>query len=202
MSTDLQRNGYTLLPNVADDLGALRASFDGNARDVLDRPAVIGVLPLLRAVVEPHLPGAFCVRGLMFDKTPGRNWKVAWHRDETVAVRERVEADGFGPWSVKHGVPHVRPPRGGGVLAGMLTARLHVDACGPDSGPLRVRPGSHDGDGRGEVTVTAGVGDVLLMRPLLEHASSAATDPAHRRVLHLEFAAEELPGEMEWRWRR
>ena len=197
---DLTRDGYVLVPSVVHDLDALRRAFDGNARDVLDRPAVLDVLPALRACVEVHLPGAFCVRGLMFDKTPGRNWKVAWHRDETVAVAARVEAEGFGPWSVKHGVPHVRPPRA--VLAGMLTARLHVDPCGRDNGPLRVRPGSHVGPGRDEVTVAAGVGDVLLMRPLLEHASSAATAPDHRRILHLEFAAADLPSGVVWRRRR
>jgi hypothetical protein len=36
------------------------------------------------------------------------------------------------------------------------------------------------------------------MRPLLLHASSPAADPRHRRVIHLEFAAEPLPGGLEW----
>jgi hypothetical protein len=36
------------------------------------------------------------------------------------------------------------------------------------------------------------------MRPLLLHASSPAQRPGHRRVIHLEFAAGELPGGLEW----
>jgi hypothetical protein len=45
-------------------------------------------------------------------------------------------------------------------------------------------------------------GGLLVMRPLLLHASSPASAPAHRRVLHLEYAAESLPDGLEWheRW--
>ncbi|HEV3120848.1 MAG TPA: hypothetical protein VGY53_03045, partial [Isosphaeraceae bacterium] len=41
-------------------------------------------------------------------------------------------------------------------------------------------------------------GDVLVMRPLLLHASSTAERPRQRRALHLEFAAALLPGGLEW----
>lgn len=41
-------------------------------------------------------------------------------------------------------------------------------------------------------------GDVLAMRPLLLHASSPAASPQHRRVVHIEYAAAELPGDLEW----
>ena len=40
-------------------------------------------------------------------------------------------------------------------------------------------------------------GGAVLMRPLILHASSAATGPGHRRVVHLEYAAEPLPGGLE-----
>jgi hypothetical protein len=36
------------------------------------------------------------------------------------------------------------------------------------------------------------------MRPLLLHASSSAAEPASRRVIHVEFAADELPHGMQW----
>ena len=36
------------------------------------------------------------------------------------------------------------------------------------------------------------------MRPLLLHASASGTAPGHRRVVHLEYAAEPLPGGLEW----
>jgi ectoine hydroxylase-related dioxygenase (phytanoyl-CoA dioxygenase family) len=42
-------------------------------------------------------------------------------------------------------------------------------------------------------------GDALVMRPLLLHASSPSRKPDHRRVIHLEFAAEDLlPPSMKW----
>jgi ectoine hydroxylase-related dioxygenase (phytanoyl-CoA dioxygenase family) len=109
---------------------------------------------------------------------------------------------------VKEGIPHVHPPAE--VLAGILAVRLHVDDCGPDNGPLRVIPGSHR---HGKLTnaeirrlraetepliCTVPAGGALLMKPLLLHASSPAVAPAHRRVLHLEFAREPLPEYLTW----
>jgi ectoine hydroxylase-related dioxygenase (phytanoyl-CoA dioxygenase family) len=159
----------------------------------------------VRDLVEPVLgPAARVVRGLLFDKMPGANWKVAWHQDRSICVAERIEVPGYGPWSTKAGVVHVQPPTA--VLENMLTLRLSLDACGPDNGPLRVLPGSHAHGLLSEqqivalraqgqpVACTLAAGGALLMRPLLLHSSSAAMSPNHRRDIHLEFAAGELAG--------
>lgn len=164
-----------------------------------------GVYEVVKAVLGA---GAFAVRGLLFDKTPGANWKVPWHQDLTIAVRGRREVAGFGPWSEKEGVAHVQPPAE--VLARMVTVRVHLDECNEHNGPLRVIPGSHR-SGRlsadeialrraevAEVVCPVGRGGIVVFRPLLLHASSPAVRPAHRRVVHLEFAADELPGGLEW----
>lgn len=174
-------------------------------------PAVrdLAVLHDVRSLVEPVLGAkARVVRSLLFDKSPAANWKVPWHQDLTIAVKRRRDVGGFGPWSVKAGVPHVQPPVA--ILEKVVTVRLHLDDCGADNGPLRVLAGSH---ARGvldaariaflrqsipETTCTVAAGGVVLMRPLLLHASSPADRPGHRRVIHLEFAAEELPGGLEW----
>jgi ectoine hydroxylase-related dioxygenase (phytanoyl-CoA dioxygenase family) len=162
----------------------------------------------MRRLVEPVLgPHAFAVRGILFNKLPGANWKVPWHQDCAIAVRERRDVPGWGRWSVKDGVPHVRPPAE--VLARMLAVRIHLDDCGGQDGPLRVLPGSHksgllnDAEILGwprEAAVTCAVrrGDAILMRPLLLHASSSAAEPASRRVIHIEFAKEELTDGMHW----
>lgn len=163
----------------------------------------------LRRLIEAALgPAAFPVRGIFFDKTPETNWRVPWHQDLTITVAEQVVTEGFGPWSVKDGVVHVQPPAP--LLARMATIRLHLDDCPADNGALRVIPGSHL---HGELSATqieeftrtrrAVVceiprGGVLLLRPLLLHASSPASVPAHRRVLHLEYAAERLPNGLKW----
>ena len=98
--------------------------------------------PLILELVEPVLgPDFFPVRGLLFDKIPGANWKVPWHQDVTIAVRKRIEADGFGPWSMKADVLHVQPPAA--ILEHMLSVRLHLDNCGEENGALRIIPASH-----------------------------------------------------------
>ena len=163
----------------------------------------------IRALVAPVVgPSARVARGLLFDKAPGANWKVAWHQDLSIAVRRRVDVDGYGPWSVKAGVTHVQPPVE--VLRGMLTVRLSLDDCGPDNGPLNVLPGSHSAGVLSPAQVAqwrqavppvgchVPAGGALLMRPLLLHASSEAASPGHRRVVHLEYAAGDLPGGLEW----
>jgi hypothetical protein len=50
----------------------------------------------------------------------------------------------------------------------------------------------------GAAVIVFGKGGVILMRPLLLHASSTARVAGRRRVLHLEFAADDLPGNLEW----
>ena len=148
------------------------------------------------------------VRGIFFDKTPVANWKVPWHQDVAIAVREQKDLPDFSAWSVKAGVIHVQPPVE--ILESILTVRLHLDDADETNGALRILPGSHrhrllDEEAVQEwkattpaVTCTAQRGDALLMRPLLLHASSVATQPTHRRVLHLEYSALHLPGGLEW----
>jgi len=151
---------------------------------------------------------AFPVRGILFDKTSGANWKVPWHQDVTIAVADRQEVEGFGPWSMKAGVLHVQPPAS--VLEKMLSVRIHLDPCSEANGALKVVPGSHQlgrlpeqeagrlGTAGPATNCAAEAGDALLMRPLLLHASSAAAAPTHRRVIHLDFAAVQLPGGLRW----
>ncbi|MFL6229763.1 MAG: phytanoyl-CoA dioxygenase family protein [Pyrinomonadaceae bacterium] len=149
----------------------------------------------VRSLVEAVLGGnAFVVRALLFDKTPEANWKVAWHQDLSIAVRRRIETDGFGAWSEKAGVTHVQPPAE--LLRDMLTVRLHLDACDKTNGALKVFPGSHLcgrlgadeirrwREGARHVECEMAHGGALLMRPLLLHASSPAAKPRHRRVVH------------------
>ena len=84
---------------------------------------------------------------------------------------------------------------------------------GPDNGPVRLISGTHrlgklsGGDidrlaaERPAELGVAAAGAVLAFRPLILHASSPATCPSRRRVIHLEFAAAGvLPAGVEWRW--
>lgn len=151
---------------------------------------------------------AFPVRAIFFDKNPEANWLVPWHQDLAIAVAERIETPGFTGWSVKDETLHVHPPRE--ILESMVTVRLHLDDCDASNGALKIFPGTHRHGKLGTAEIpkwtTSGEpvvcellkGDALLMRPLLLHASAPAEDPRHRRVLHIEYATQELPNGLKW----
>jgi hypothetical protein len=148
------------------------------------------------------------VRAVLFDKTPQANWPLGWHQDRTIAVRRRIDVAGFGPWSVKAGLPHVEPPFA--AIAGMATLRLHLDPVGPDNTPLLIAPGSHRCSRvpaaeitavvqrQGSVACLAEVGDVWLYATPILHASNAAAVPCRRRVLQVDYTTSALPGGLEW----
>ena len=164
---------------------------------------------ILRSLVEPVLgKNAKVIRGIFFDKNPVANWKVPWHQDVMIALQARKEVAGFSAWSTKAGVVHAQPPVE--TLQSILAVRIHLDNTDENNGALRVIPGSHKcgllddeeinklKENTKEVTCMVAKGGALLMRPLLLHASSAAILPTHRRVLHLEYAAHNLPDGLEW----
>ena len=165
------------------------------------------VLDLARAVLGNHV---FAVSGTFFNKTAAANWKVPWHQDRMVKVKARLDANDWGPWSNKDGVIHVQPPPL--VMSRVLAIRLHLDDCPAENGALRVIPGSHrHGFLNPEQTAVCLAelqsvcpvprGGAFLMSPLLLHTSSPSTSPRSRRVIHLEFAAEDLPAPLEWLYR-
>lgn len=161
-------------------------------------PEALGVLPA----------GRRPVRAILFDKSDAANWALGWHQDRTLAVRERAEVQGFGPWSVKAGMVHVEPPFA--FIERMLTVRVHLDAVDTDNAPLLIAPRSHR-LGRipepeidavvarcGVRECLAGRGDAWLYATPILHASAAASAPRHRRVLQVDFSAERLPPPLEW----
>jgi len=211
-----EQQGFAIVPHVLttsereqliESLGPVTGA---GRRGLLALPIVAQLAGSSRLldIVRPHLPAdPRPVRAIYFDKFPEANWLVAWHQDLTLALRAKADAPGFGPWSIKDGVPHVQPPVH--LLEQMLTTRLHLDDCDETNGALRVLPGSHR---LGRLSaerirqlrkhhpdhlchLTAG--DALLMRPLLLHASSRSQSTRHRRVLHIEYAAFLLPEPLE-----
>ncbi len=223
----IERGGFTVIPSVvegaeidrlltavaslAEAQSTKSASETYALRNLLVCPMIRAFAdsPAIRQIVAPLLgSGAFAVRGIFFDKTPERNWKVNWHQDLAIAVRERRESAGFGAWSVKAGVVHVQPPPE--LLARMITVRVHLDDCPPQNGALRVLAGSHRvgrlrdaeiaawQERTAETLCAVPRGGAIVMRPLLLHASSASEIPARRRVIHLEYAAEALPDGLQW----
>lgn len=148
------------------------------------------------------------VRAILFDKSPGANWVLGWHQDRTIAVRERHDLPGYGPWSIKAGVRHIEPPFA--VIERMVTLRIHLDPVPVDNAPLLIAPGSHR-LGRiaepdiasiarrcGTVACLAERGDVWSYATPILHASAASTGHARRRVLQVDYATGALAAPLTW----
>lgn len=152
---------------------------------------------------------AVAVQCTLFRKTPDCNWKVPYHQDLSVPVAAGIADSALSGWSVKEDGHYVQAPAD--LLDALLAVRLHLDACGDGDGVLRVVPGSHRRGRLGqhhiaamdkrqtEVMCTADVGDLVVMRPLLLHASSKAERPRGRRVLHFLFAPRQPGNGLQWR---
>lgn len=153
------------------------------------------------------------VRAVLFDKNVRADWSLGWHQDRTIAVRERSDVAGFGPWSIKQGIQHVEPPFA--VIDGMVTVRIHLDPVDEDNAPLLIAAGSHR---LGRIPVhevdsmvarlpihacLADIGVVWCYRTAVLHASNATRPKTgsvrrRRRVLQVDYAAGDLPAPLEW----
>ncbi len=217
---DLDGDGYALADitlavhqceHIASSLPSVAGAPRGGIRNLIGHPTVVRLLnherlgSYLWSVIGRDL---VAVKATLFDKTGEANWRVQWHQDRSIAVKERRQVAGYGPWSTKAGVLHVEPPSQ--VLAQMLAVRIHLDESGAESGPLRVIPGTHRAGKLTDAEVAQAVeagpvaelhvprGGLLLMRPLLVHSSTVAATPHHRRVLHIEFAPPDAISPLHW----
>lgn len=163
---------------------------------------------LVRSVVGP---GAILVRSTLFDKTDSANWGVFWHQDLAIAVKQRHDVPGFDGWTKKGGVACCQPPAQ--IMNNIVAVRLHLDDCPSENGALKVLRGSHH-HGRisessmpnvqtdfEEVICEVARGGAVLMNPLVLHASSPKSIDGHRRVVHFELTAQELPDPLDWCFR-
>lgn len=153
-------------------------------------------------------PEAHPVRAILFDKTAERNWALGWHQDRTIVVKERIDTDRFGPWTVKSGLIQVEPPFD--ILERMVTVRVQLDAADKSNAPLRIVPGSHKLGRLSEAEIdralaTLGArlclaerGDIWLYATPIVHASTAADPPRRRRVLQVDYTADAAPGTLAW----
>lgn len=189
-----QQTEHSAGPGLRNPLGCVPA-----LRTIAESPQVVD---LAQSVLGQH---ALLTRAILFDKAPDANWPVPPHRDTTIAVAERHDVPGFGPWSSKAGVAHVRPPDS--ILDSMWTLRIAIDPADRENGALRVLAGSHR-DIESDIaqpsenaeweTLLCEPGDVVLMRPRTLHASDRSARPTRRRVLHLEWAGRPLPLPLRW----
>jgi hypothetical protein len=100
----------------------------------------------------------------------------------------------------------VQPPTE--ILKNNFTIRIHLDNTDENNGALKVISGSQSKgvhraqniswDQERQTICRVDRGGVMIMRPLLMHASERTTNNERRRVIHIEFSKADLPGEIDW----
>ena len=211
----IEESGFAVLPGVfsheslncllreIDELAPRRSPAGGRHAMRLAPVAELARRKEMIELVLPVLgPDAFPFRATLFDKSPGANWLVVWHQDTALPLRSHLEIDGWGPWSMKEGIYYAHAPTS--ALSQVVALRVSLDDSTIENGPLRVLPRTHmrgvlSDDSVHEVaTRVAPVdcvvpkGGILMMRPLLIHASSKSHSETPRRVLHIEYAASDF----------
>ncbi|MBU6394783.1 MAG: phytanoyl-CoA dioxygenase family protein [Sphingomonadales bacterium] len=191
------------LHDLQDGRAGVRLSHACGLADVLASCGAIGAIAarFCHTDVKP-------VRAVLFDKSAERNWGLGWHQDRTICVKARHDTPGFGPWTTKAGLTHVAPPFR--YIERMITLRVHLDDVTIHNAPLLVAPGSHKLGfipvGRvGSVVAACGreaclarSGDIWAYATPILHASDPARQPARRRVLQIDYSADELPEGLDW----
>jgi ectoine hydroxylase-related dioxygenase (phytanoyl-CoA dioxygenase family) len=161
----------------------------------------------LRTIIDQLFgPGYFLVKSIYFDKPEQSNWFVAYHQDLTISVDQKKQVTGFEQWTAKNDQFAVQPPVA--LLENIFTIRIHLDDTDENNGALKIVPGSHrkgiyrpktiDGKAEKEVICKVQRGGIMIMQPLLLHASNRTTNNNKRRVIHLEFSNQLLPGGLQW----
>jgi len=216
------KNGFEILNNMltADELSPIKLELEKQALPILTAglrnadkkfPTIHSLVTnkKLLGKAKEYLGGdPAIVRVILFDKTPSNNWLVSWHQDKTICVSEKKEIIGWGPWTLKDEVNHVQPPLD--VLNQMVTFRIHLDSSTLETGCLRVIPNSHVlgilssnqireiAKNQSAIDCIANAGSIMAMRPHLLHASSKATVPSQRRIIHVEYSSYQLPENLVW----
>lgn len=184
------------------DLFAIRQFF----KEVPEALPYVFIQPLEGIMEHLFGQGFFIVKSIYFDKPGGSNWFVSYHQDLTISVTKKCIIEGFGPWTVKQNQYGVQPPLA--VLQDNFTIRIHLDDTDENNGALKVIPGSHlkgiyrpqaiDWATEKEVVCRVAKGGVMIMRPLLLHASNRTNNSKQRRVIHVEFSRFCLPEPLQW----
>ncbi|CAM3965473.1 MULTISPECIES: phytanoyl-CoA dioxygenase family protein [Flavobacterium] len=148
----------------------------------------------------------FVVKSIYFDKPEQSNWFVSYHQDLTISVDKKLECSGFNNWTIKQNQFSVQPTEK--ILENIFTIRIHLDDTDEKNGALRIIPKSHangivrldsfDFNEAEEQIAKVKKGGIMIMKPLLFHASNKTINNEKRRVIHVEFSNLDLPEGISW----
>lgn len=148
----------------------------------------------------------FITKSIYFDKPEKSNWFVSYHQDLTISVDKKMDIENFENWTNKQNQFAVQPPRE--ILENIFTIRIHLDKTTKENGALKVLNKSHkkgiyrtenvDIENEIETICEIDKGGIMIMKPLLFHASNKTTNNERRRVIHIEFSNQNLPNQLKW----
>ncbi|KRD59769.1 phytanoyl-CoA dioxygenase [Flavobacterium sp. Root935] len=161
----------------------------------------------LKKIIESNFgKGYFITKSIYFDKPEKSNWFVAYHQDLTISVDQKIEVENFENWTLKQNQFAVQPPKE--ILEDNFTIRIHIDKTTKNNGALKVINNSHSKgilrienlnfETEKETICEVEKGGIMIMKPLLFHASNKTTNNERRRVIHIEFSRQQLPEGLDW----
>ena len=223
---ELEDNGYAILENLysqteidsilkcIENSENIEGSFT-KTKDVFAIRKLLDTIPELKefifneklsSIISSFGENYFLTKAIYFDKPSTSNWFVAYHQDLSISVAEKIEIEGYKNWTFKRGQYGVQPPVE--ILENTCTIRIHLDDTTNENGALKVIPKSHlkgiyrpeliDWEKEIEAVCEVSKGGVMLMKPLLLHASNRTTNKKQRRVIHLEFCNQNLFKPLNW----
>jgi hypothetical protein len=215
---ELHKNGFSVIDGIFNEveLMTIVKLIEDNNFDFSERQ-LINKFPKLQEMVFGNKlfkglynticdENYFLSKAIYFNKPSKSNWFVSYHQDLSVSVKEKNESEGFNNWTNKKGQLGVIPPLN--ILEETITFRIHIDNTNVENGALKVISESHnkgiiriDEDFQkfnygNEAICDVKSGGVMLMKPLILHASQKSVSDNERRVIHLEFCNQEIP--MRW----
>ncbi|AWA30935.1 phytanoyl-CoA dioxygenase [Flavobacterium magnum] len=186
----------------SDDLFAVRQFFN-------EFPQALEIVfnSSLKQIIKTNFgDNYFVTKSIYFDKPEKSNWFVSYHQDLTISVNQKLELDGFENWTVKQNQFAVQPPEN--ILKNCFTIRIHLDNTSKENGALKVINKSHSkgivrldnftSKTGNESICEVEKGGIMIMKPLLFHASNKTTNNERRRVIHIEFCNQQLPNGLNW----
>jgi hypothetical protein len=215
---ELNKNGFSIIENCFNKVELSKiidfikeSNFNFSERQLFNKfPELLCVI--LKSESFNKLYNTICnkdfflSKAIYFNKQSKSNWFVSYHQDLSISVKNKKEVEDYNSWTNKKGQLGVIPPLS--ILENLVTFRIHLDDADETNGCLKVISKSHkkgiiridnsfeiNNQGK-EVVCNIKKGGVMLMKPLLLHASQKSISENDRRVIHLEFSNQEIP--MEW----
>ncbi len=227
ISSDYSENGFAILDNIYSNnevvelINCIENSFQNNdsflkTNDLFAIRQLLNNIPELEGLIfnknlknilsSIYKTEYFLTKAIYFDKPKESNWFVGYHQDLSISVNTKAEVEGYKNWTKKKNHIGVQPPID--ILESTITVRIHLDETDSKNGALKVIPKSHSkGIIRSgsenwllenEEVCEVKKGGIMLMKPLILHASNRTKNKNSRRVIHLEFNTQKLKEPLKW----